>query len=97
MSEQQRQRGRPTAGLVHQVDHLTVDNRPRVCEPAQPRLERTDVEPLPVGQQTGQPGPRDTLLPSGAAARRQARHRQPPAQVLDDGGAALRMNRFHGY
>ena len=65
--QQQRQRRRPAALLVHQVDRLPAYHRPEMCELAQPRLERAGVELLPVGQQVGQPRPRDTLLPCGAA------------------------------
>ena len=55
VGQQQRQRRRPAARLVHQMDHLPVHHRPRVRQPVQPHLERGGVEPLPVGQHTRQP------------------------------------------
>src|SRR5262249_48078135 len=45
----------PPAERVHQVDHLAVHAGSQVGELVEPGLERAGIEPLPAGEQIGQP------------------------------------------
>ena len=79
MRQHQRQRRWPVAGRVYQVDHLLAHDGLQVSEPVQPGLERAGVEPLPAGQQIGQPWPRNAPLPPAAVIGDQSRSCQTPA------------------
>jgi hypothetical protein len=83
VGQQQRQRVRAPSGRVYQVDPLAVHGDFAVGQLVQPGLERGHVEPLPVRQQRGQPGPGHAAGPALPVRRGQPGPRQPLPQVIE--------------